>query len=650
MPPRLPRPLIGLSRVPISAQGQQICPICFLSRSLASATRIRRSQIRQLKEYQVLQSRVQSTLASASISDGENIPAQKNRRTELRDALQDLQKHAGSYVNISRLQLALRGLEQSPGQETVRIAILGIADGGESLKKAKQLLRSVVADPLKDEEEWERLLLEDRSSSRPLLLNIGGEIGEPEQNNRLVQVLHVSSPALNGHRLEIMVLEIDPPTTGTVGGDGGFEHAALVPTMEIPTSYTGKYTPVTTPVHKALVVADGIIGAATLISYPLDPNQGMIGTAVDLRVFDERSDLPFHVIDVEKGVKALGLLRESIHNSLEYEQNWSGSGLPAISDWLKTGTSPTPGLMKGSLKSLVDTVLQNTSRALQAEQSRKLSAALSNKLSSTELDSLRKGLSQWAERAHNELRDQLDIAFEGQRWRKLGWWKLFWRVDDVSMIASDILSQRFLTNAEKEIIYLAGRIEESGIFKDIPVSFSENWAYKPVSERPVVPGPPPPTIQSLMGMPKDDVPVKSPPRPWPLHIPATRTFLSTETVPALQALAQRLLFQALTTSTFTTALAGLIYVSTVSTSVYEAGAVAALGIVWSLKRMQGKWETARKYWEGEVREEGRKAVRGVEGVVANALTQTEKPLEGAEEFDVASEALRKAEKAFSACK
>jgi hypothetical protein len=553
-------------------------------------------------------------------------------------------------VNVSRLQLALRGLNQAPGQETIRIAILGIADGGESLRKAKQLLRSVVADPLTDEEAWERLLVEDRSSSRPLLLSIGDESGEPEQNNRLVQVLRVSSPMLNGHRLEIMVLEMDPPSIGAAGEEEGYENAALVPTMEIPTSHTGRYTPVTTPVHKALVIADGIIGAASLISYPIDSNRDMIGTAVDLRITDQHSNIPFYVIDVEKGTESLRLLRESVHNSLEYERNWSASGLPAISDWLKTGTSPTPGTMKSSLRSMIDSILQNTGRALQAEQSRKLSAALSRRLSSAELDSLRQGLSQWAERAHNELRDQLDIAFEGQRWRKLGWWKLFWRVDDISMIASDILGQRFLTNAEKEIIYLAGRIEESGIFKYIPMTFSENWAYKPVSDRPVESGPPPPTIRGLMGTPRDDEPVKSQPKPWPLHIPATRTFLSVDSIPALQALAQKLLFQSLTTSAFTAALAGLIYISTVSTSLYEAGAVAALGIIWSLKRMQGKWETARKFWEGEVREEGRKAVRGVEGAVGSVLTQTDRPLEGAREFDLANEALRRAETALRACK
>ncbi|CRK35258.1 hypothetical protein BN1708_016435, partial [Verticillium longisporum] len=55
------------------------------------------------------------------------------------------------------------------------------------------------------------------------------------------------------------------------------------------------------------------------------------------------------------------------------------------------------------------------------------------------------------------------------------------------------------------------------------------------------------------------------------------------------------------------------------TTLYEAGAVAALGIVWSLRRLQTKWETAREFWEGDIREEGRKAVRGAEASIADVL-------------------------------
>ena len=92
------------------------------------------------------------------------------------------------------------------------------------------------------------------------------------------------------------------------------------------------------------------------------------------------------------------------------------------------------------------------------------------------------------------------------------------------------------------------------------------------------------------------------------------------------------------------------YISSVSTTLYEAGAVAALGIVWSLRRMQGKWETARKFWEGEVREEGRKAVRAVEGVVGDALTASNQPLEGNAELEKAKEAVERAKAALEASK
>lgn len=655
MPPRLSRLAIGLPRISPTSRNSQICLFCSLSRSLRRVSPVRRTRLSQPAQpsQHGLQVRQQSDVSSIPAADSGVRYIPKEPRIELRDALLDLQKHAGPYVNISRLQLALRGLEQSPGEETIRVAVLGIADGGASLKKAKELLRLVVADPLKDEEEWERRLTRDGPSGRPLLLRIDSGADELAQNNRLVEELHVSSPTLNGHGLEILVLEMDPPSMDAAPGEEGLESAALVPTMEIPTSSTGRYTPVTTPVHKALVVADGIVGAASLISQPIDVERDIIGTAVDLRIESDDAGLPFHIVDIATGSKALELFRESVDNSLEYERNWYKSGLPAISEWLKTGTSRTEGTMKMPLKNLIESILRNSTLAIEAEQSRQLNAVLVDKVSASKLDSLRVGLAQWAERSHTELRDQLDIAFGGQRWRKLGWWKLFWRVDDVSMIAYDILSQRFLIEAEKEIIFFAGRLEESGLFKENSVPAKINWAYKPISEEWVGSGPPPPKIQDLVGLPNDDVPVKSPPKPWPLHIPAARTFLSVESVPALQALAQKLVLQTLTTSTFTSALAGLMYISTLSTTVYEAGAIAALGIVWSLKRMQKKWETARKFWEGEVREEGRKAVREVESAVGNALTQTtDRPVDsnGGEEFKLANEALRKAEVALKSCK
>jgi hypothetical protein len=64
--------------------------------------------------------------------------------------------------------------------------------------------------------------------------------------------------------------------------------------------------------------------------------------------------------------------------------------------------------------------------------------------------------------------------------------------------------------------------------------------------------------------------------------------------------------------------------------------------------MQGKWETARKFWEGEVREEGRKAVRGVEGVVGVVLVTSQPRLEGDAELENARGAVGRAEAALAA--
>ncbi|KAL2067608.1 hypothetical protein VTL71DRAFT_2033 [Oculimacula yallundae] len=648
MPPRIPRVAIAQSRsvrlaIPPKRKGQQICPICSVSRHTCAP--VKRAQ----PTHSLDRTRIHARLLSTSTIDSSSVLASHNPRVELRDALLDIQKHAAGYVSVSRLQLALRGLEQPAGDETIRIAILGIANGGVSLRKSKELLRLLLADPLKPEEEWERILLGEQEGGKPILLRIGErEAQDPSQGNRLVQEIRMSSPTLNGHKLEILVLEMDPPTRGS--GQEGFAEAVLVPTMEIPTSNTGRYTPVTTPVHKSLIVSEGILGAASVLNYPIDIDRDIISTAVDVQTGDTTS-LPFQVVDISLAAEAIGSFRESVDNALLYERNWFASGMPDILDWIRSGTFSTDGQMKTPLRKLVESLLGSASVAIEAEQSRQLGLALSKTVPSSDLVALRKGLAAWAQNAHTELRDELDIAFDGQRWRKLGWWKLFWRVDDVSMIASDILGQRFLTNAEKEIVYLAGCIAQAGVWNINEIS-PQNWAYKPVQQKVVETRigsePPAPKIRDLVGTPKDLIYSRLKQRPWPLHVPITRAYLSQETIPALQALAQKLVFQTLSTSSVVSAFAGLMYFSSITTTLYEAGGVAAFGIVWSLRRMQRKWEAARKFWEGEVREEGRKAVRAVESVVGKVLEEQKPALIEDAELEKARTAIARAEAALEA--
>ncbi|KAG4035756.1 hypothetical protein MFRU_001g05240 [Monilinia fructicola] len=649
MPPRIPRARTGLVkslRVSNNLEKAHICPICSLSQPQRPRSQPRH---RKLLPSPRLQARQASSASIQATRNGELNRVSKIDRNALREALLDIQKHATNYVNVSRLQLALRGLEQPEGEETIRVAILGLADGGASLQKAKELLRLVLADPLKAEEEWERGIIRGDSMGRPLLIRVGHNEDEgSERNGRLVYEMNISSPLFNGHKMEILVLEMDPPINDA---SGLFEETVLVPTMEIPTSSTGRYTPVTTPVHKSFILGEGIMGAVPLLSYPLDANRETIGAAVNVPNSESKA-LPIPSIDISSGNEALHTFRKSIENAMVYERQWLSSGITEVIDWMKKGAASNQDTIKEPVLRLILSIIKNADNHLESERSRQISLLLSTRVPSAQLASLRQELSNWSERAHTELRDQLDIAFGGQRWRKLGWWKLFWRVDDVSMITSDMLSRSFLIEAEKEIIFLAGRTEEAGIYRNIPLpsdsTQNSDWAYTPVPEAVPEGLPPSPKLRDVIPVVVDeDTPTRIKPQPWPLHIPIARTFLSTTTIPALQALAQKLVLQTLSTSSLTSALAGLMYVSNLSTTVYEAGAVAAFGIVWSMKRMQNKWEAARKYWEGEVREEGRKAVRNVETIVGENLNKAEKGrgLDPAIEQDLekAKEVIRSAE-------
>lgn len=485
---------------------------------------------------------------------------------------------------------------------------------------AKLLLRLLLADPLQAEQEWEQQLT-SADAAQPLILHVGSEQEEQQhphltfskRRDELLPEINVSSPALNGNNLELLLMETNPFDTGDAT-----DEAVLVPTIDIP-SNTGRYTPISTPVHRALVVGDGILGAASLVSSPLLQEDGMISAAVNFPNHDNPAEdptpYPFTVVSLPTASNALSLFRASVSNAGAYERLWSESNLPSLTRWLRTGVlSTSPGTTKTPVRALITSILRNTSAAVQAEEARLLSAALSSKLSPAAIATLDRALSDWARSAHAELQSELDLAFRGARWRRLGWWKLFWRVDDVGMLASDMLAQRFLPEAERGIVYLAGRVREAGL-----VDEHDDTA-------PTYPGP---LVVSANAENADenlaDGPTPELQGKWPTQIPYARAYLLERTVPALQALAQRLVAQSLGTSAAMSSLAALTYVSQVwGAGAYEAGAVAALGVVWSLRRLQRRWEAARGYWEGEVREEGRRAVRATEASVGEVFERAKR--------------------------
>jgi hypothetical protein len=94
-----------------------------------------------------------------------NVPP---RNEELYKALSELSVIAEQYVNLSRVQLALRGLEAE--DVVTRLAVLGMS----SQRSAQRLARLLLADPLSNTENWEKQLEQtDEGDDRAVLLRYG---------------------------------------------------------------------------------------------------------------------------------------------------------------------------------------------------------------------------------------------------------------------------------------------------------------------------------------------------------------------------------------------------------------------------------------------------------------------------------------------
>ena len=571
------------------------------------------------------------------------VTAATNPRVELDQTLRELQAQAPNLVNLSRLQLALQGLRQAPGKEAIRVAILGLENGGNAGKTAKRVLRALLADPLVDEQPWEREL-DNYDPTHPLILRIRARdqneaVLTMEQGHTLNEVT-ISSPSLDGLNLELLLMDTElPAALAEASSAQAVEETVLAPMVNIPTA-KDRFSPIATPVHKTLLIADGLAGAVSLaaLPQPLLEARDSILTATNLEGLSKGGfDSTFEVVDVALAEKALELFRRGPQHAIEFERLWSASNISTLAAWLRAGLASDDQATKPIVRQLIASILQDSISSISAQEARTVSRAFAIK-NPPEAGDFHKALDAWAQHAHAELQEELDLAFTGRRWRKLGWWKLFWRVDDVAMLTNEILSQRFLPTTEQELIYLAGRIAG------------------PKGEHPAYPQPTPSVVTdysaTTLGS-EELAPISTGLPKWPGHVAFTRRYLQNETVPALQALAQKLVMQSLGTSGMATSIAALLYVSSVASTLYSAGAVAALGIVYSLGRMQKKWETARDFWQGEVREEGRKTIKATEESISTVLDggSVEQDAElASQELQKARELIAKAEDALTRLK
>jgi hypothetical protein len=445
-----------------------------------------------------------------------------------------------------------------------------------------------------------------------------GEDADPSTPSPLYKVLAIPSRVLRSHNLEILVstLNVNLAKAVPVSTESS-KDSVLVPKLQ---ATPARGVPVPFPVHKTLIFGEGLDAAIAYGRFTSE-DLGDLDDAVKLAI-----DLPpppsdkepvaqngSAAINTQVGTEALATFRESIQNSIAYERGWYRSGLPSISSWLTHDLEPSTPI-KPALKKLVSSVIDDVETSITEEDTSRLQKLAALPTSQTTSASIVSHLETWAEKSHTELRDELDDAFSARNWHKLAWWKLLWRVDDVTMISSEILERRWLVSAEKSSIYLAGRMNQAG--------FPDEAQHPVANSIPEVT-----TEETAPTAEKQRMDISTEVRksmPWPEHIAAARTELINDTVPPLQALAQRLILQTFSTTSLSSAASALLYVTVSSFSVFEAAAVGVLGLTISLRRMQKLWEGCRESWEGTVREEGRRTLKGTEETVRLIIRRKER--------------------------
>ncbi|KAL8847546.1 MAG: hypothetical protein Q9221_007405 [Calogaya cf. arnoldii] len=613
MPPTSANNLLLSAFQPKSAY---ICPTCCFRNAINPVRKARRPAYR----VPVSAQRKASTIASVTAVDAKkDIP---HAFQPLYEALATVQREAAVYSNLSQLQLALRGLESE--NAITRIAVLGGPNG----QKTRRLVKVLLADPLLPEQDWEKHLLSlDDSDGRALLLRYGDQLAI-DRSHPLVRTLFMPSLTLQSHNLEILIQAASPQSEE----EGTGAQMYLTPGLETPSSATGRFSTVMYPVHKALILAQSLDTMRPLLASgstsKADIGEEMITAVVDTpwdKLSSAESPLrPVYPINLQRAEEAIATFRRSLDNSFNYEHAWFESGLPNLSTWLTEGTEALPLILKPTVRRLIETLAANAELAIEHEESDQMQKQASSVIPTSTRDPLNHYLANWAESAHTELRDKLDLAFNSRNWRKLVWWKLFWRVDDVSYILSDILQQSWLLDADRGIIYLAGRIEQAGLLPSPPTNpYQVSTVTRPDPQtRPFGTSPPDRVFSDIipssaystpsptthpLSLSKDNT--QSYPIPSVSHM---RQYLLATTMPPMQSLSNRLLMHCLSTTALTSSLSALMYVSISTTSIYEAGGIAAVGAVFSLRRLQKKWEGARERWMVLVREEGRRVLRKVE--------------------------------------
>lgn len=571
-----------------------------------------------------------STLSTTAINGTRRIP---QRNQPLYEALTEIKAKAPGHVNLSRLQLALQGLESE--QPVTRIALLGL----NVQDVARQIAKLLLVDALEDVQGWEEQILQQQAA-QGLLIRYGQPQNSTFPQRTPLPILHIPSPLLERLNVELLISSVNAEhSTANIIPAETF----LAPAIGVPTAFDGRQVTVNQPVHSTLVIAQGLEELVTAIhllsatGFQTEEDKETVVLLANLPGSNSQSYDRVLLSDVKRAEKGLAAIRRSTSEASMYSQEWVASGMPQIAEWFSkhATTEQSSRTASPAVSRLVSALLGAAAVSVERD-----ALALHQQVRPGGLDTavrtqIESAVEDFSRAAHQELQSGLASAWSSRNWRKLSWYKLFWRVDDVGLIISDLVTNTWLPNTERAVYEFSGRLTQIGINPvmadpEVP-EVEQKTAFEPEPAEPTILDPAPPLLATattapsneLMAPPSEPVieavsPGQQPRvkmRPSALPAPIT-TAISTSRrdhlgrqITTLTTTAQQLVFRTLSISGLSAGLSALTYASTIAPTLYEAGSIFAAGTVFALYRMQSGWQQATKALEHGLFEEGREVIR-----------------------------------------
>jgi hypothetical protein len=566
-----------------------------------------------------------STLASSTAINATKIIPTRNKA--LYESLNDVKKKAYAQVNLSRLQLAIQSLEtESP---TTRVAVIGL----NVSMTARRLVRLLLADALVPEERWEKQLLsEGEDFSRGLLIRYGDSPNSSlQQAHQALPMLSIPASVLQRNNLEIVVSSVNVPGQrgALANGRSTSSDAFLSPTVSTPSNASGRQSMINQPVHKSLLIAKDInelVGVAELLAsakFSSKSEARMVDVLVNLEGITGKQIEQTMILDMQKAEAGLHAIRSSLEKAMTYEHNWIDSGMPLLSRWFTIASANDSGTLSSPVKNLITSLLDNTSSAINTQSMEAARSAELKSITDNTRANLETAIKEFSYSAHAELQSGLATAWSSRNWRKLAWYKLFWRVDDVSLILTDLISNAWLPRTEKAVYEISGRLIQAGIppsgFEEVPAEVKVVAVEEPVAasiEPLAVAGVANGGTSTIAPIPgRTDIVLQqsrfTPPSLASAISTARQAFMS-RAITELTFSAQQLVLKTLTISGLSAGLSSLAFFSITTGSIYESATIVALGTAYALRRMQGDWQTQCKALEDGLLDAGRTVLRQTE--------------------------------------